>query len=45
MRRFTTPLDKPELEPSLAREIDDFFAPEVERLERMLERPIPAWHA
>jgi hypothetical protein len=45
MRRFTTRLEKPELEPGLAREIDDFFAPEVERFERLLDRRIPAWHA
>jgi hypothetical protein len=43
MRRFTTRLDKPELEPTLAREIDAFFEPEVARVERLLGRTLGAW--
>jgi hypothetical protein len=45
MRRFTTELEKPPLEPSLAREIDAFFEPEVRRLEMLLGRNLPAWRA
>jgi hypothetical protein len=43
--RTARPIPRPELDPSLRRELVDYLRPDVERLRVFTDNPFPHWHA